>query len=297
MAAERWGSLSVADHIDATDLAADVLLYDRLIIPVMADRADRSERAYWDAMHWQPDLQRRRIEQLAELAIRRPWNAARRAIFPTRLAELQAERFDVQHFDSQAMTRMILAPETVDEKIRGDRQVDIVAAYNSRRTLAADFLLENASADAAPPALLVTRRLALPDLRDPEEALRLACELSRDPVFRERRAAFFDWQLAVAARRLAVQAAVGQLCRLVDACNDVVQSATRQLRWKFACTVFGNGVRLAAGARPAAGDSASLTPIEFASLDHAPVIEPGRSTPVAMFHDDEVVVGVAPNQR
>jgi hypothetical protein len=89
MTIERWGSLSVSDHIDTASLAANVLLYDRLVLPVMAGQADRDERAYWKARGWNPDLQRKRLDQLDELAICRPWNAERRATFKTRLAELK----------------------------------------------------------------------------------------------------------------------------------------------------------------------------------------------------------------
>jgi hypothetical protein len=35
MSIERWGSLSVADHTDTAALAVNVLLYDRLVLPVM----------------------------------------------------------------------------------------------------------------------------------------------------------------------------------------------------------------------------------------------------------------------
>lgn len=33
MSIERWGAFSVVDHKDARKLAADVLLYDRLVLP------------------------------------------------------------------------------------------------------------------------------------------------------------------------------------------------------------------------------------------------------------------------
>ena len=75
---ERWGSLSVNDHVDTQALVANVLLYDRLVAPVMTEQVDRDERAYWISRGWDPDLQQRRLETLEDLAIRRPWDAARR---------------------------------------------------------------------------------------------------------------------------------------------------------------------------------------------------------------------------
>ncbi|MCP3855406.1 MAG: hypothetical protein GY698_11830 [Actinomycetia bacterium] len=72
MAIERWGSLSVKDHINTSDLITNVLLYDRLVIPVFTEQADRDEREYWEAENWQPDLQLERVGQLGDLAVRSP---------------------------------------------------------------------------------------------------------------------------------------------------------------------------------------------------------------------------------
>jgi len=44
---------------------ANVLLYDRLIIPVMSAQADRNERAYWLNKKWDPDLQAKLPEAVA----------------------------------------------------------------------------------------------------------------------------------------------------------------------------------------------------------------------------------------
>jgi uncharacterized membrane protein len=43
MSIERWGAFSVVDHKDARKLAADVLLYDRLVLPTPMD---------WDRERW-----------------------------------------------------------------------------------------------------------------------------------------------------------------------------------------------------------------------------------------------------
>jgi hypothetical protein len=75
---ERWGSLPVNDHVDTQALVANVLLYRWLVVPVMTEQVDCDERAYWISRGWDPDLQQRRLETLEDLAIRRPWDAARR---------------------------------------------------------------------------------------------------------------------------------------------------------------------------------------------------------------------------
>ena len=72
MTFERWGSLSVDDHVDSKALAANVLLYDRLVIPVMTGQPDRDEHAYWISKGWDPELQLSRMDQLGDLGVPRP---------------------------------------------------------------------------------------------------------------------------------------------------------------------------------------------------------------------------------
>lgn len=288
MTIERWGSLSVNDHVDTASLAANVLLYDRLVIPAMATQDDRDERGYWLDRGWDPDLQRKRIDQLEELAVVRPWNAARRAAYANRLAEVRGEQSNV---DAYGITRSTLAHELVLHKPPGVQHADVVAAYNSGAALARDFTLDNAREHVAAQAVLLCRRLALPDLGDPEQTLKLARALSRDPSFKLKRAALFDWQQTAVLRGLAPDAAVGLVAEMTDDYNAAVLAATRKVVWKLAFTVCGIGLGFATGGLGAAAASAALSLVQFATLDKDPVIEAGRATPAAMFHDIEARVG------
>src|SRR5256885_16298045 len=63
MAIERWGAFSVVDHKDAKKLAAEVVLYDRLLMPKPADQ-DLERWKTWDA-----DGMTARIKQLDKIAI------------------------------------------------------------------------------------------------------------------------------------------------------------------------------------------------------------------------------------
>ena len=81
MPPERWGSLSVEDHVDTRAMVANVLMYDRLVIPVMVPQEDRDEIEYWTQRNWDPALQLSRVHQLGELAVRRPWTSGYRNQF------------------------------------------------------------------------------------------------------------------------------------------------------------------------------------------------------------------------
>jgi hypothetical protein len=294
MSFERWGSLSVADHTDTAALVADVLLYDRLVFPVMAPAIDRNEEAYWKARGWDPKLQAQRIGELQELAIRRPWSEARRQFFKNRKAELLAERHDAQFIDSYQMTRMILAQEQVTEKLPGVQHVDVIAAYNSLDGVRNDFQLSSepdAGEQARTQALLLTRRLAIPDLPNPEESLKLAIELSRNEEFRARRADLFDWQERMAAKGLTAEEAVEALSEMSDKYNAVVLAARAKVRWKLAFTIATAGLALAGGFTAIAGASAALGLVKFAMFDGTPAIDAGSAKPAAMFHDIEATIG------
>jgi len=131
---ERWGSLSVDDHTNTRALVANVLLYDRLVVPQWTEQADRDEHAYWTKKGWDPDLQAERLEQLGDLAICRPWDNLRRAQFRTRIAQIDAEQRD-----ALSTTRMLLAQEQVLDKPMGVHDVLVVPAYNSEASLQKDF--------------------------------------------------------------------------------------------------------------------------------------------------------------
>jgi hypothetical protein len=289
MSFERWGSLSVADHIDAAALAANVLLYDRVVLPLMAEQPDRDERAYWEGKGWDPKLQRKRLDDLEELAVGRPWDWQRRNEFKSRLAELKLEAQDAQDI-GQELTRQILAKEQVREKFPGVEHVTVIAAYNSIDLARKDFHIEDTADALAAQAVLLARKLAVPDLPKPEETLLLARDLSRDAAFRKKRANLFDWQQVIALQKIPPEAVVARLSAMTDEYNDAVLQATKQVYWKFAFTVFGIGAGLAGGVTVGAAAAAALSLLQFATFDRKPAVD--GNSPVAMFHDIERRVGL-----
>ncbi len=298
MSFERWGSLSVVDHVDTEALIANVLLYDRLVIPVCTEQADRDERAYWVAHGWDPDLQLERLKQLGDRAVPRPWDDGRRTLFRTRMDELTAERFDARHIDDKQITRMILAKEQVVERIPGVNEVSVIAAYNSEAGLRGDFEVadepdtESRADKLAAQAYLLTRRLALPAAAANGDLLNAAAGLSRDKGFREKRTALFDWQETAVARKWGPEAAVAEIAAMTERYNEAVASALGKVRWRFAFTVCGVVLGFAGGGVGVAAASAALSLIQFKLLDGKPAIEPGSAAPAAMFHDVETRLGI-----
>ena len=52
---ERWGTYSVRDHVNDAPFVSDVLLFDRLAVPI-PDRKDPNAEQEWICRNWQPEL-------------------------------------------------------------------------------------------------------------------------------------------------------------------------------------------------------------------------------------------------
>jgi hypothetical protein len=291
---ERWGSLSTADHTDTAALVANVLLYDRLVIPVMAKADDRDEEYYWVTHGWDPKLQSKRVDQLGDLAVGRPWNAMRRELYKTRIAELQAERRDAPRcIDPYQTSREILADEEVAEKFPGVEHVDVIAAYNSTESAFKDFQVDVAGDGAAAQAVLLTRCLAIPDLPNVEDSLQVAIDLSHDQQFRQKRADLFEWQERMIEKGIKPDAVVAELSGMTNAYNAAVKSAQKKVLWRYVFTVSGIAVGFATGGPLGAGASAVLSLLHFSYFDATPAVEAGRAKPAAMFHDISTKIGAS----
>jgi hypothetical protein len=303
MARERWATFSVKDHKDAGALIADVLLYDRLLFPYPAD--DR-ERAYWasEKRQWEPGLLDQRIEALGDLAEPISWNDGQRRRFNEELtalrsrAALEEVKLDVADMHDEVkralpyqLTRRILKQGAGRASSSGVEPV-VVPAYRSWADIKADYLLEPAaSSSEAALALMVGRRFAVPtDERDPEGVLRDAIALAKDDEFKKKRRALFEWEddIFSGRRPYTPEEALEELTAKAEEYDEHVRRANRKVRLKLAFTIgaaaLGTAGFLLTG-NPLSLGSATLSAVQFATLDRKPVIQPGDSAPAAMLHD------------
>jgi len=68
-----WATFSVADHLRRRPFVADVLLYDRLLVPV-PDGDDETSR--WMRLKRRPDLQKTLLDVLGDLGVPISWSVA-----------------------------------------------------------------------------------------------------------------------------------------------------------------------------------------------------------------------------
>ena len=114
MSRERWGTFSVIDHKNPATLVPEVLLYDRLVLPVPPNE---DERKRWTDRGWAPDVLDRRLEQLGPLAVTASWShAERQRAIEAWEQHMKTVRSDAEQIVREIkekapyqMTRMVLA--------------------------------------------------------------------------------------------------------------------------------------------------------------------------------------------
>jgi hypothetical protein len=223
MASQIWGTFSVKDHCRANAFVREVLLFDRLVLPVPSDEQERSR---WrqpnpknSQENWDPDrldvlrnilgsqdilaepvkergllgtIRRRRAHSPHGLSPQplvwdSPWNEQR----------WQGSKVDaaniITNMDAFFSTRMILA---MGQDLPG--VIEAVAAFPSAKKCH-DELKPGDMPPADPTAAQALLMLAAPLLTPQGEEgkdfgpLRDAAALAREPRFRQERQAYYDW--------------------------------------------------------------------------------------------------------
>jgi hypothetical protein len=236
MSIERWGAFSVVDHMDARKLAADVLLYDRLVLPKPPDW----DRERWVKRKWEPEGLDRRLAQLGDAAIPATWDLDRQKQWQEKFRALREDARDMNA--ALHMTRRVLAEHGRDYRAPGVAAVEVIAAYQSE----ADFseLDASGSLGAAGSELdfLIAQRLAVPEDDDPEDALKRALELRGDNTFIRRRRRFHHWQRQILSTGILPEDAARELVQLVSEYNDAVRKAKGVFRVETVMLVGGLSV-------------------------------------------------------
>jgi len=271
MSIERWGAFSVVDHKDARKLAADVLLYDRLVLPTPTDW----DRERWVKNNWDPDGLDRRLDQLADVAIRASWDLEREKQWKEKFQSLREDARDINA--ALHMTRRVLAEHGRDYRPPGVGAVEVIAAYQSEADFNAPGTNSGMRSAVSDLDFLITQRLAIPENEDPEQALQRALNLLGDTTFIRRRRRFHEWQRRILSAGIWPEDAADELEHLVSEYNDAVRKDKGSFRVETIMLVGGISVAAAAtvaGLAPAlvAGVGiGALTGVQVVSIGNAAV--------------------------
>jgi hypothetical protein len=125
---ELWGTFAVDDHLRRRAFVAEIVLFDRLVIPEPPE-SDKSQYERWTKAGWQPHQLKETVDRLGDLAIPVPWDqplrdkwqaeyqvladAERAALRMSMAADALADFHDIKRADpsqpSMWVTRRVIA--------------------------------------------------------------------------------------------------------------------------------------------------------------------------------------------
>lgn len=139
---ERWGTFSVRDHMSDAPFVSDVLLYDRLIIPVPPKDKSPDDVEFWKK--FEVERQQRclnilkvKTEKEDGLALTVPWDTSKRGRFKNRMSVAPAlatqKRSPEQTYytDPFELTRQLIKDEFRPALPSGVSKAWTVTAFHS----------------------------------------------------------------------------------------------------------------------------------------------------------------------
>jgi hypothetical protein len=308
---QRWAAFSVRAHRNLRALAADLLLYDRIILPVPEDEPEYHR---WVRNRWDPDAIALRVVQSGGLIIPVPWTQELRAEWQNHMDQMRQLGREVAY----GMTGHVYAayPAAWTEIAAGlqpdelpERKPAVLAGFQSAREARAELELRSAGdaslgGPAAVPVAQASRTAAQPGTRpadrvvalhvrrivhepkygDPEQAFLGAVALVENKRFQTARRKLFNLEDDLYVDGWEPDEVEAKIAGLEEEYRDAVRAHTRQTRRRRVATLLPSAVgwgTVAVGHPHAKGvisKSLSLMIGRFASLDSPdPENHPGAS--------------------
>jgi hypothetical protein len=242
MVKRLWACYSVADHRVPRPFVADLLLYDRLVIPVPSD----DDRDRWEGNDWDPDGLDRLLNILGPYAERVEWSKTLRERWAHLRNDPGALVKDVdQRLGALQATRLVMS-EQLQAKATADGDVRGVAVYAKpdrfdvrwRWRLGLPFRRKESVmepgvlVEAGKPlslgieerARVVVTELAVPDDKEhsDEEVLQRTVEFVSRADVAEKRAALHEF-IASLGEDISLETTVSEVDDLVTALNEVAR--------------------------------------------------------------------------
>lgn len=296
---QLWGTFSVADHLRPRAFVSDVLVYNRLLVPVPED----NDFDGWEMQGWRPGLQRTVLDILNQGGVRVEeikWDDERREAYQARIKGSKSDMAagaasDVAMIQgsppdtpAQYITRMVLVDFRNAERdraiIRGvpPSPVDIVAAYgNAEEFLTGTGATATAELPASPEDLLggFVWPFAIPEesSRSDLDLLKRAVEFTSKPQVEAYRQAFHRWRGKVVRDEQSPVEAASELQHEIDAYANWVRNSGHETVVRTACVVLTIGMGVAAALMPVVGLPIVATAAIGAGAAGVPLFGPATS--------------------
>jgi hypothetical protein len=298
MSRERWGTFSVMDHQLPNAFVAEVLLYDRLVIPVPPNE---DERKRWRETKRDPDKLDADLQILGDKAILVPWGEEQHQAFKTIYETAKTIASDAKYIeegkkkniDPLYVTRMLLTKDFLPQVPKGVIAW-AMAAYPSFYNYEQDMDkksedVSDAGARKENLAIILSHKFLVPDDpgRSPEQLLKQAVELSMRDDFIEHRIRLHSWEEGIIQGGITDKKAVEELEQYVNKYNEVVAKAVDKVGWKFGFLVINLALDFigAAVINPLLISKAAVDVWQFMKLEKHPDIDAGECNAAAMIYD------------
>jgi hypothetical protein len=242
---EVWGTFSVQDHVRPGAFVAEVLVYDRLLVPVVPTEADglsaeeaKKEWKRWEDAKWDPALQVKVLEALGDRVEKIPWTAERQAEWKTAMStQIKQARRDGYFMSGSVLQRF--APSLA-------RAVVAVSAHRSLKALEEQENVRrrrpHEPIEAGSLLAVLGYELLLPSELDATDLglLKSAAQVGSDETYRRKRAALHQWQERFVRGGKTDAYSIHQAVEGMKALASDLRSATaarnkwKALKWVFA---------------------------------------------------------------
>jgi len=301
MPRQRWGTFSVSDHLLPYPFFADVLLYDRLVLPYPSDPGERSRWAKWKPEHLDACL-----EKLGDRAYKVIWNKLQQIAYKKQLAaarkELESSRASLQKMDQLkwvqdrgGMTRTVLVKEIQNQANEwGTRPPLVMTAYPSAIKFKKDSGIDPKKLDAGRIKSIFSHRFLVPKCapKDELKLLKDLVDLSSSKEFADKRDLFYQWQEDVVLKEnLSAVQAVNEMESLLRELDDLTRKLTKKWYLKVACLLLDIGVDCIPGGHTAERIGKGALKVAQFAVDGKEVIARSELGAAAMFHDARKVLG------
>jgi hypothetical protein len=269
MGREVWGTYAVGDHTRANAFVADVLLFDRLAVPVPVDA---EERAKWNSDGNDVERLDHLLEILGDNAHPLSWSAYESG-WRNRYDEIQRLAWDLDPRTLALASEAEFVADSLPDEVTG---IDAVTTYPSIKSLRKEM-------DLRPPdtlyprqsaAVVIGRRILTPNEPKMSESdlLQVAVELSDSRDFDRKRRAYWRWYRDLAGGVISTQAAldeaIEELADLVADEQEAIRRAGIRTKVNFAFTLTSAVVGLlAAPLAPIAIGGTFLSVGQFAATE------------------------------
>jgi hypothetical protein len=274
------------DVSDPARLAPEVLLYDKLVIPVPATDKDRKR---WEDEGWRPGDQEEYIKMLGSLALQKKWGDRDQALWAEEYAKLKEDATDIVNeakSHAYGLTRRVLAQQEYPLPL-GVEGIDVVTACQSENDFLTKFGLADASNSSADLGLKLGQKIAVPFLEyEPKSALERSVTLALDPTFCQKRTTVYDLQCQILSNPKLPLEKMQELEQRTEELISYVTRMTKKVRHGFTFGLVGVQPGYAAG-RPLtyASRSTTLSTMRFRSLNPVFTHRPGVTAPTIMYHE------------